>query len=344
MMIGRIPRWLFVVGIVIATSGCDNVSWGGMSVRLEGPPGDTLAPSPEEPGSESPAGPQRIEYGPLLYAASREGDSALVVPVAELVEGRLQPLPQGEAATQLATQVLEERLHPGNELVLFHEGGRVGTLIVSDPLGNTADYCPPRAQAVGRLELMPSASGAQRFLALEGSMGEEWPYGLFQAQTVERSHRNAAQNLAGEALNQLRAQWPAALQNIRQDLQVFQLPTGQGPSVVATFLFQDQMGIGEAPGDSYSLLILGEPRGTRFERTFTWYRRVEEEGKGAPRLFSKMDWDGDGEEELLLEVFGEDSRWWAGLDKENGSWTLAFQDSCGAPGGQSPTSDLSPAG
>ena len=104
------------------------------------------------------------------------------------------------------------------------------------------------------------------------------------------------------------------------------------------------MEIGPAPGEAYSLLIIGEPRGNRFERTFTWYRRVEEEGKGAPRLFSKMDWDGDGEEELLLEVFGECSRWWAALDKENGSWTLAFQDPCGTPGIESSTSDGSQGG
>ena len=37
-MIGRIPRWFLMVGIVTATFGCDNVSWGGMSLSLEGPP------------------------------------------------------------------------------------------------------------------------------------------------------------------------------------------------------------------------------------------------------------------------------------------------------------------
>jgi hypothetical protein len=43
-----------------------------------------------------------------------------------------------------------------------------------------------------------------------------------------------------------------------------------------------------------------------------------------------MDWDGDGEEEILLEVFGADARWWAALDRENGAWSIAFQDPCGA--------------
>lgn len=339
MMIGRIPRRLLIVGILTAAIGCDNVSWGGMSLSLEGPPGDTLAPPTRAPGSEAAASPQRIEYGPLLYAGIRQGDSALVVPVAELVDGRLQPLPQGDSATQLAGQVLEERLFPGPELTLFHQGTRIGTLTVSSPLGTTTDYCPPRAQALGHLELIPSAFGAQRFLAFEKSPGRQRPYGLFQTMAVERTQQNAAQNLAGEALNQLGAQWPPALQNIRQDLQVFQLSTGEAPSVVASFLFQDQMGVGPAPGESYSLLILGEPRGTGFDRAFTWYRRVGDEGKGAPRFFSRMDWDGDGEEELLLEVFGAETQWWAALDREDGSWTIAFQDPCGAPEALGPSGE-----
>ena len=42
-MIKRVPRWFGMVGIVTAGFGCDNVSFGGMSVRLEGPPRDSLA-------------------------------------------------------------------------------------------------------------------------------------------------------------------------------------------------------------------------------------------------------------------------------------------------------------
>ena len=330
-MIGRIPHWLLIVGIVTTAIGCDNVSWGGMSLGLEGPPGDTLAPPPGTAGSESDAGPQRVEYGPLLYAGTRQGDSALVVPVAELVDGGLRPFPGGASATQLADQILEERLLPGQKLTLFDQGSRIGTFTVSSRLGTTTDYCPPRAQALGYLELIPSASEAHRFLALEESSGRQWPGRQFQTLPVARVHRTAAQNLAGEALNQLSAPWPAGLQNIRQDLQVFQLSDGEGASVVATFLYQDQLVVGPAPEDSYSLMILGEPRGNRFDRTFTWFRPVAEEGKGAPRFFSWMDWDGDGEDEILLEVLGTLGRWWAALDRVGGSWSLAFQDPCGAP-------------
>lgn len=343
-MIERIPRWFLMVGIVTAAFGCDNVSWGGMSLSLEGPPRDSLESAAGEGGSETIEGPRRLEYGPLLYAGIREGDSALLVPIGELVDGGLHPLPAGETALQLADQVLEERLPAGRTLALYSQGERVGTLHVSTQAGTAIGFCSPRAQVFGRLELLPSASEAQRFLALEEPLEGNRSFPPFRAPTVDRAHRIAAQNLGGQALNELRAPWPAALQDIRQDLQVFQLPNDQGPAVVATFLLRDQLAMGPAPEEAYSLMIIGEPRGTGWERTYTWFRPVGEEGKGAPRYFSKMDWDGDGEEEILLEVLGADSRWWAALDREQGRWTLMFQDPCGTQAPDAPTAAGSPGG
>ena len=130
-MIGRIPRWFLMVGIVTAAFGCDNVSWGGMSLSLEGPPTDSTAVA-EDP---VPEGSLSFEYGPLLFAGVREGDSARVVPVAELVDGVLRPLPPGEAGVRMAEQVQEERLAPGQRLTVFHGGTRIGTFTTSASLG-----------------------------------------------------------------------------------------------------------------------------------------------------------------------------------------------------------------
>jgi hypothetical protein len=182
------------------------------------------------------------------------------------------------------------------------------------------------------MELVPSAAGVERFLALEADAEADPPFGSYQTIVPDRGHRIAAQNLGGEALNELRAPWPAALQDIRQDLQAFQLSGADGSSVVATFLFQDQMAVQPAPEGGYSLMILGEAQGNRFRRSYTWFRPVGEEGKGAPRYFSWMDWDADGEAEILLEVLGADSRWWAALERSAGGWEATFQDPCGVTG------------
>ncbi len=116
-MIGRIPHWLLIVGIVTAAMGCDNVSWGGMSLRLEGPPGDTLAPPPGDLGSESEAGPQqdRVRPSPLRRVRVRETRRSWCLWPSSWTED-FGPLPQGELAARLADQILEERLSPGQEL------------------------------------------------------------------------------------------------------------------------------------------------------------------------------------------------------------------------------------
>ena len=327
-MIGRIHRWFLLVGIVTAPIACDNVSWGGMSIRLESPPTDTV----EGVGEVEGEGPERIQYGALLYAGTRQGDSAVVLPVAELVEGRLRALPQGEEGALLARQILEERLPSGRALSLYHQGGRIGTFTVSSAAEVDEAFCPPRPEARGHVELIPSAAGAERFLALSPGIVTETLLGTYQELEATRAQRTAAQNLAGEALNELRAPWPPALQDIRRDLQVFETQGREGPGISTTFVYRDEMAVEPAGDDAYALLLLGEPIGGRLQRTFTWYRPVATEGKGAPRLFSWMDWDEDGSDEILLEVFGAQARWWAALDREGEtSWSVTFQDSCGGP-------------
>jgi hypothetical protein len=46
-----------------------------------------------------------------------------------------------------------------------------------------------------------------------------------------------------------------------------------------------------------------------------------------------MDWDGDGDSEVLLEVLGDESRWFAGLAQRNDSWVRTFEDPCGRTDG-----------
>ena len=51
--------------------------------------------------------------------------------------------------------------------------------------------------------------------------------------------------------------------------------------------------------------------------------------KAAPRYFDHLDWDGDGADEILLDVFGNDQRWFAALSRAEDGWVRSYQDSCG---------------
>jgi len=244
----------------------------------------------------------------------------------------MRPLPVGVDGADVSLQILDSRMRPGNELALFYEGVRVGTAVLGEGRVTTTQ-CYPRPLATGHLELIPSAGEVQRFLALEKGPGSGWTARAPELLRDTYDQRVASLTLGSEAISQSGAPWPPSLLETREDLQVFRLDRGADPAIMATFLHKDHLQVADAPPDAYSLLILGEPRGAGYRLAFSWYRPVGEAGKGAPRFFAHLDWDGDGEEEILLEVLGEASRWWAALDRGPEGWGVAFQDPCGTPGG-----------
>jgi hypothetical protein len=331
-MIERILRWPIVVGILMATFGCDNVSWGGFDLRLRGPGADSVTTVEDPAHAEVPD--SALSLGPLVYAGFRSGNRAEVVPVAEITALGLAAIPDGPEGDELNRRILQARLRPGAELTVFHQGARVGAFVVEDTTVVSGDFCRPRPQALGRLLLVPEAAGVQQFLALERARGVRYRFGSFTDLSSVYDQRVASLNLAAEAVPLVGAPWPPSLLDIRQDLQILDLPGTEAPAVMATFLHQDQLAIGRPPPQAYALMVLGEPEGPRFRLTYTWYRPVATEGKGAPRYFSRLDWDGDGSDEILLEVLGSDSRWFAAIDRGPSGWSTTYQDPCGAPGAQ----------
>ena len=97
---------------------------------------------------------------------------------------------------------------------------------------------------------------------------------------------------------------------------------------------RDALSVGAAASQSsYAIFVLGQGGPETYASAFEWYRPVSSDGKGAPRLWEQADWDGDGEVEILLQVFGENARWSAALDRRNGRWTRIFEESCGQTAG-----------
>lgn len=330
-MIGRVPHRLLLVGIVIAASACDNVSWGGMEMGLRSPDADTVTQPPDSvPATEEEA--TVLELGPLLYAGVREGSQGRIFPVAEITEGGLRALPTGPEGEETHRSIMATRFRPGSSLALFHQGVRVGSLEVEEGDLTGEPFCGPRAQARGHLQLTPEAVQIQRFLAMDASRAGGFPFQPFQTLSSVYDQRVASLNLGSEAIPLVGAAWPPSLLDIRQDLRVLSLPGGEAPAVLATFVYQDQLRVGPAPDNAYALMVMGEPRGSTFDLAFTWYRNVGAQGKGAPRYFSRLDWDGDGDQEILLEVMGEESRWFAAINRGPDGWVLTYEDPCGAPG------------
>jgi len=267
----------------------------------------------------------------VLLAGTREGDVATLTVVGEVRGDGLGPLPSEAQAPGFLEHFTRSLLPPGTELVLFSDGTRVGRLTIATTATDTA-YCQPRARVTGVVELMPGASGAVRLLALTDSAARRREWGTPRAQATEYDQRAGSIAMAAEAIRQVGAEWPESLVESRGDIQSFRMGDAPGPSVAATFLLRDQLAVAEPGTGAWSLFVLGTAQGGTYRADHAAFRRASE-GKAAPRFFSHLDWDGDGDSEILLHVFGARTRWFAALGQRGGGWVQTFQDPCGAPTG-----------
>lgn len=316
--------------ILTALTACDNVSWGGIEWHLQSPPPvvDTAA---VDTVAQEPDAPPPLELGPVLYAVERGGASDTLQAVAEITPDGLRPLPIREAV-DFESRFRSQRMSRGTRFALFASGVRVGTFHATESVPPDTTLCAPRPRTAGRMEVLPEAVDVPRLLAVDGDHARRRPLGDFRPRVEQRNERAASLNLGAALLNRLEAPWPADLLESRGDIQVFRPEGGDGePAIAATFLFRDDLEVGEAPPSAWSIFYIAEPGADGYDTDFVWYRTAGEEGKGAPRFFEHADWDGDGREDVLLELLGRDSRWFAALARGPDGWSRTFQDPCGAP-------------
>jgi hypothetical protein len=324
-------RWLTIAVILTAPSGCDNVRWGGIDVRLEQPPARDTATAQTagvaaQAEDSTPLPP--LPTGPLLFAGTRNGDRATLVVVGSVKGDSLEALPSDTDAPRFRERLTDELLPPGTDLVLFSEGVRVGRLTV-DSTGVDRRFCVARPTVAGLVELVPDASAARRFMALPEAAADKRPYEAYHEYHHDYDQRVASLNLAGAAINQVGARWPTALLDARADIQAFRL--ADTDAIAATFLLSDRLTVSEPGENAYSLFLIGTAAPGGYRNSYVAYRPVAEDGKGAPRYFDHLDWNGDGTPDILLDVFGARSRWFAGLADRGGQWVRTFEDPCGAP-------------
>ncbi len=325
-------RWLTIAVILTAAQGCDNVTWGGIDVRLEGPPPrDSVNPAPAEIERVAQGTPlPELPSGPILLAGTRSGATATLTVVGEVQFDAVADFPTEEQIPGYRDHFSSELLAPGTEFILFSVGVRVGRL-VAESTGVDERFCVARPTVTGTVELVPSAANATRFLALPAAQAGGRTYEPHRSLSHDYDQRLASTRLATETIPRVGAAWPPSVLEMRADMQAFQFQGADGPAIAASFLYRDRLQVEAATDAAYSIFVIGEMGSGGYEASYVWYRPAGSEGKGAPRFFDHLDFDGDGVAEVLLDVFGRDSRWFASLARRNGGWTTAFQDSCGQP-------------
>ena len=319
-----------LLGIVIVATGCDNVEWGGVELGLRLPS--------ESPVSEASAEVEEVvenpvldnpPMGPVLYLGHRAGGEAILVAVAEIRPDGLVLL-EGVGSVEASRSFMVEHLTPGLEFTLFSDGARVGRL-TAERFSVDGRYCSARPQIRGPIELTPAAATVQRFLALPRREGSAFEYGAYSPVVPTRDLRVTSLTTMQQVIPAVGALWPVSVLGIRQDVQMFRARSGGAPTVVATFVYADDLGVGPAALGAYSVFLASDDDGTGYRGTYVDYRLFSRDGKGAARYFDHLDVDGDGSDEVVLEVMGENSMWLSTLGRQGESWVEEYRDPCGLP-------------
>jgi hypothetical protein len=302
------------------------------------PPEASVGAGPDSTEVEAEDGSFTLPTRPVLYTATRDSAGVYLVPVAEIVGDSLSPFRGETSAPGYRAAFARQLMEPGTRFTLFSAGSRVGTFTVGE-VGTDESFCSARPRASGVVELVPAAAAATRFLALPEQFTDSLRYQPYQPYEHDRVQRAVGIDFAAEVIPQIGATWPTSMIEARGDIQAFPLVSGE-PAVSTTFVFRDQMLMQRAEPRSYSLYMFivadSVPQGgevllqQQYHTAYVWYREAAREGKGAPRYFQHLDWDGDGETEVLLEVLGETHRWNAVVQKRGNEWTRTFEDPCGA--------------
>jgi len=319
-------RHLLAIAVILTVAtGCDNVAWGGIEVSIETPVRDSSAMdrvAGEAPVEAAPATPT----GPLLLAGMRTGSTVSLAPVGMLIDGRLTPLPAPADTT--AYRAVTDQLREGTGWVLFASGVRVGAATVTGPASDPA-ACGPDLALTAVPQLLPAATATERFVALPAAEADAHPYDEYAPLDHNYNQRVASLTLGAAAVPRVGATWPSGgMLETRRDMQAFRPRDAEWTSIAASFVIADRLNTSAAAPGAYSLFLMAEERPTGFQETFVWYRSADE-GKAAPRLFQHFDWDGDGADEVLLEVFGEGRRGWVALERaDQGSWEVSYRSAC----------------
>jgi hypothetical protein len=320
-----------LLGIVIVATACDNVEWGGVAFGLRSPSESLVSDAPpevvvvaEDTVTTKPS------LGLVLYLGHRAGGEATLVPVAEIGPNGLVVL-EGTGSAEASRSFVAEHLTLGQEFTLFSDGVRVGSLSAAE-FSVDERYCRVRPQIRGPIELTPAGATVQKFLALPAREGRKFAYSTYAPVVQTRDLRVESLTAMQQVIPAVGALWPASVLDIRRDIQMFRARPGGAPTVVATFSYADDLFVGPAPLGAYSVFLTADDNdGTGYDSSYVDYRLVSRDGKGAARYFDHLDVDGDGIEELVLEVMGEESMWLSTLNRRGGVWVEEYRDPCGLP-------------
>lgn len=309
-------------------SACDNVNWGGADLAIVPPPpkASGLPASAEDLAEAIPDGPI------LFYVVPRDG-GGVMMPVGQITGDTMTPLRAKQDAALYAGRFIATHMRRGSEFALYRDGARVGTFVVQSATPPAENACPALPSAQGTLELSSGAQGIPEYLAIAKPHAPEIRRQLDFVSEPTRNMQVIAPILAERMIRARRAELPGNWQRAMAQLKPFPIAASRDPGFATTFVVGDELRTG-GDNQGYSVFFIGVP-GAQFgyDTTFVKFTNFQTDGKAAPRVVDMLDWNRDGQVELLLQVYGISDTWFEAVGKNaQGKWQTTFRDRCDAPG------------
>lgn len=310
--------------ILTALAACDNVEWGGAAVAVAPPPppGAGDAPIPE-PGAVAGLG---LPTGRVLFHVVRGGTGreARLIPVAEMSGDSLRTLrrPAGVSPEAYEARFRQAVLEEGSQFTLFRRGAEVGTFTVDGAGAITACGVPT---ATGQANTVAAAAAEGDFLAFRRGLGPE-VVGEYAPPQVDGTMQRYASLLAERLVLQNGLQRPRSWPGAQRDLQALNAIRGGHNEMAATYLVGDNLGIGPAEPDGWSVFYVADyAQRQGYTPVYTEVRDYSETGKGAPQVVDHLNWNGAGGAEILVQVFGQRESWYEAISRDQGTWRKAWE-------------------
>jgi hypothetical protein len=312
-----------VLLILAVVAGCDNVRWGGADIQIVPPP-PAFGSMELEPDARVFA-ELGLPSGTVLFHLVRDTAETRLVPVAEVAGETLRTLrrPPGISADAFEGRFRSAVVPVGAQYDVYRRGSRVGTFVVQGHGAVTRCGLPT---ATGNLTTVAAAADQREFIAFRRGLAPEGR-GEFVPPAVTGTIRTYASILAERLILQAGLPRPRSWPGAQRDLQAIEIMPGGHPEMAATYLVGDALQVGPADPNGYSVFYIADFEARRgYQPIYSEARNYSQTGKAAPRLVDHLDWTGNDNQEILIQVFGEDQSWYEAIVRNaRGQWTKAWE-------------------
>lgn len=308
--------------ILSALAACDNVEWGGADIEIVPPP-PSARMTPIAP-DEQVFAEFGLPRGPVLFHLIQSDQGTRLIPVAEVSGDSLRTLrrPAGVSPAAFEARFVETVTPPGAQFDIYRNGAKVGTFVPQRQGPVTQCGVPT---TIGNATLVAAAADEPQFLAFRQGLSPA-VRGEYSPPQINGSIRTYASIVAERLILQAGLPRPRSWQGAQRDLQAVEIAQGGNPEMAATYLVGDQLQVGPADPQGYSVFYLADyDRQRGYSPIYQEVRDYRQGGKAAPALVDYLNWDQDEGDEILLQVFGNDQSWYQALSRDGSRWIKIWE-------------------